>query len=136
MWNVWYRDNKTHKRIIFRYINKLTFFGLKFDLMCQNNGFSYCWIPPHGPQERAEVCIGVILGWKEQCRWFEEGGFWSQGIHLEADDWCWDQVHPQQHFLILRSGAWYYRHAWRRSTQIWMEQRRNRVWYLFLHGQR
>ena len=48
---------------------------LGFDLFVQNNGISYRWIPPHGSQERAQVCSRVFLGWQDQRRGFEEGGY-------------------------------------------------------------
>jgi len=38
---------------------------LGFDLFLQNNGISYRWIPPHGSQERAQVCSWVFLGWQD-----------------------------------------------------------------------
>ncbi|KAF9626764.1 hypothetical protein IFM89_039044 [Coptis chinensis] len=33
--------------------------------MNQYNGITY-WIPSYGEKERAQVCFGIILGWKER----------------------------------------------------------------------
>lgn len=100
------------------------------------NGITYCWISSHGAKERAQVCIGVFLGWEERHWGLAEGCCKSKVIHLETDDWRLYQVHPQQHLLLLWPGTWYNGDAWCCSSKIWLEWRWNWVWHLLLYGKR
>ncbi len=77
-----------------------------------HHGFPCCWLPLYGPQERAQVCIGVILGGKVLWCWPWGSCQELESFNLDADGRCWNHTDSQQHIFLLWSGLGHHSTCW------------------------